>query len=86
MMYQASFYRNGKFVYEWVNGAGSIGAVTGIKNGKFAISLNARNNRTLFDNVYEMLIKGAMSPTYLIRETLEKAENYLEAKEILINT
>jgi len=33
-----------------------------------------------------MLVKGAMSPTYLIRETLELAETYIEARDILINT
>jgi len=45
-------YRKGKFIYESTFGAGIIGIVTGMKPGKFAISLNARNNKTIFHNAY----------------------------------
>ena len=72
------FHRNGETIYSLVSWPGFIGALSGVKPGKFSITLNAvlSNESPQF----------AIPITFLIRDVLEKAETFDEAITILSET
>jgi hypothetical protein len=87
LTYTADFYVNGKMIFRADMFAGYAGVFTGMKPGKFAISINERyvgSTFGLFRNLYRWVF-GTYSPATLLKHTLEVAESYQEAKDMLIN-
>eukprot|EP01029_Cantina_marsupialis_P024453 TRINITY_DN6293_c0_g1_i1.p1 TRINITY_DN6293_c0_g1~~TRINITY_DN6293_c0_g1_i1.p1 ORF type:complete len:294 (-),score=60.36 TRINITY_DN6293_c0_g1_i1:268-1149(-) len=83
--YQATFYRNNKPHFIGSMFAGYFGILTGMKPGKFSISINARHIcGNSFTNIWN-LIKGHMQPPILIRKVLDEAESFDEAVDMLSN-
>jgi len=72
------FTRNNQILYSAVSWIGFIGILSGMKPGKFSVTLNAVSSTEA----------PHLAPpvTFLIRETLEKAESYAEACRMLSET
>lgn len=72
------FQRNGKTRYSLVSWPGFIGALSGVKPGRFSITLNAvlSNEAPQF----------AIPITFLIRDVLENAETFDQAVKMLSET
>ena len=72
------FTRNGQTVYSAVSWIGFVGILSGMKPGKFSITLNAVSSTE----------KPNLAPpvTLLIREVLEKAESFEQALQMLSET
>ncbi len=72
------FTRNGQTVYSAVSWIGFVGILSGMKPGKFSITLNAVSSTE----------KPNLAPpvTLLIREVLEKAESFEQALQMLSQT
>jgi len=64
-------YKNGTYLYEADGLAGSVFFVTGMKPGKFGISVNARKSGYVWDNLYRIFFTDNMPAPWLVRETLE---------------
>ena len=69
------YQRNGSTVFKTVGWVGFIGVLSGTKPGKFSITLNA----VLSKDSAEI----AMPISFLLRDILDNAKSYNEAKEIL---
>jgi len=85
-----NFKRNGKTLYKTVNFAGYIGVYNGVRQNAFSITANERFNK---DGGYIGIMKwlagtapNAKFMTFLVRDTLEQANTYEEAKAMLNNT
>lgn len=72
------FQRDGKTQYKTVGWPGFVGALSGIRPGKFSVTLNA----VLSNDKPEM----AFPISFLIRDVLASAESYDEAKQRLEQT
>ncbi len=72
------FEKKGELIYSLVSWPGFVGALSGVKKGKFSITLNA-----VFSNEAPQL---AIPITFLIRDVLEKASDFDEAVKILSET
>jgi acid ceramidase len=72
------YQKNGKTIFKTVGWPGFVGALSGIKPAKFAITLNA----VLSNDKPEL----AMPISFLLRDVLETCESFEQAKEILENT
>lgn len=72
------FQRNGKTVFKTVGWVGFIGALSGIKPHQFSLTLNAVLSK---DNP-----EIAMPISFLLREILDTANNFDEAKKALETT
>ncbi|UZR95255.1 C45 family autoproteolytic acyltransferase/hydolase [Chondrinema litorale] len=70
-----NFQRGGKTVYKTVGWAGFVGALSGTKPGKFSVTLNA----VLSNDSPEV----AMPISFLLRDVLDSAESFNEAKRQL---
>ena len=72
------FQKDGNTVYKTVGWPGFVGALSGTKPGKFSLTLNAvsSNDRP----------EVAAPVSFLLRNALEKAESFKEAKHILETT
>jgi len=72
------FEQNGNTVYSLVSWPGFVGAISGVRQGAFTITLNAvlSNESPQF----------AMPITFLIRDVLQKAKTFEEAVKILSET
>ncbi len=73
-----NFDKKGELIYSLVSWPGYIGALSGVKKGKFSITLNA-----VFSNEAPQL---AIPITFLIRDVLENAPDFEEAVKILSET
>lgn len=84
--YNAEFHSHGLKIFDAVMFAGYTGVFTGMKSGKFAISINERQPRALFGVMYNLVswILYAPSPAMHLRMTCLTAENYTQAKNMLI--
>jgi acid ceramidase len=80
--------KNGKPLYKSVNFAGYIGIYNGLKKDAFTITMNERFNiNGGWLGMIEWLLgltKNVHFVTFLVRETLEQAENYTAAMEMLL--
>jgi len=66
---------------------GFLGIPTGMVKNKFSISINARDTGgNIWDNLYEGLMDGGISPSYLTRKILEKRLDFDEAVKTLATT
>jgi acid ceramidase len=89
MVINLDFQRNGKSVYKTVNFAGYVGVYNGVKKDAFTITANERFN---IDGGYVGIMKWLRGETdgrwmtFLVRDTLEQANNFEEAKAMLNNT
>jgi len=90
MVINLNFTRNGKSVYKTVNFAGYVGVYNGVKKDAFSITANERFN---IDGGYVGIMKWlrgeapyAKWMTFLVRDTLEQANTFEEAKAMLNNT
>jgi hypothetical protein len=83
----ANFTRNGTLVHQATFLVGYVGHTTGMRRGKFAISVNQRKtlNGSINDNIFEMFHRGAMPMSWLVRRTLENATSWTEAVDLLSN-
>jgi hypothetical protein len=59
--------------------AGSVSIHTGMRPGKFAITLNQRNTGTIISNIYQIAFRGALPVGYLIRKVLEEENDFMTA-------
>ncbi|RXG52287.1 Acid ceramidase [Armadillidium vulgare] len=82
------WYKNGSLLFESVSYTGFIGVITGIKKDKFSFSLD---ERFTWNGGYIGLLEWIMFKdhdqkwvSFLIREVMESAETYEEAKNNLI--
>jgi len=73
-----NFHKNNKTVFKTVGWFGFIGALSGLKPKKFSITLNA----VLSKDSPEI----AIPVSFLLRDVLEQAETYAEAKVLLEQT
>jgi len=87
--FRANFVRNGTNVYNAVMFAGNAGVYTGMKKGAFSISENQRfpqkDEKGLVENIL-MMFTGYKEISWVVRETLNKCEDYDCAYEHLKNT
>ncbi|KAL4230413.1 N-acylsphingosine amidohydrolase (acid ceramidase) [Mactra antiquata] len=77
--------KNGKLLYKSVNYVGYVGILTGISPGRFTLSMNERFN---IDGGYlgliELLFTGKGTwMSFLTRDTMEQAESFNEALNML---
>ncbi len=72
------FQRKGRTVFKTIGWVGFIGALSGIKAGKFSVTLNAVFSKDSAEI--------AVPISFLLRDVLNSAESYQEAKEILEKT
>ncbi|KXX69113.1 C45 family autoproteolytic acyltransferase/hydolase [Flammeovirga sp. SJP92] len=72
------YQRNGRTIFKTVGWVGFIGALSGTKPGKFSVTLNA----VLSKDAAEI----AMPVSFLLRDVLDKANSYSEAKKTLEKT
>lgn len=72
------FQRNGKTVFKTVGWFGFIGALSGTKPGKFSITLNAVSNNDSAEITLPV--------TFLLRDVLDRAGSYGDAKKQLAET
>ncbi|MGB1040689.1 MAG: C45 family autoproteolytic acyltransferase/hydrolase [Flavobacteriales bacterium] len=72
------YQRNGKTIFKTVGWVGFIGALSGIKPGKFSLTLNA----VLSKESAEI----AIPVSFLIRDVLDNSNSYVEAKDTLEKT
>lgn len=82
--FNAKFQKEGKPVFEGILFAGTIGTYTGIKPGKFAISVNQKAERISQVNMFENLImtfSGFNELSWVIRDVLINCESYSCALE-----
>lgn len=73
------FQRNNQTVYKTVTFAGYVGAMTGMKPGVFSVSLDERDQGSLWENLFEGIFRGAVPVGMFIRQTLDTATSYEEA-------
>eukprot|EP01090_Pellita_catalonica_P002364 TRINITY_DN11958_c0_g1_i1.p1 TRINITY_DN11958_c0_g1~~TRINITY_DN11958_c0_g1_i1.p1 ORF type:complete len:306 (+),score=45.33 TRINITY_DN11958_c0_g1_i1:126-920(+) len=74
------FQKSGKTYYKGTTYAGYVGLPTGMKPNKFAISLDERDRGNILENIFEaLLVPGVTGPTFLIRDTLDKVDQFSEA-------
>ncbi|WNJ17133.1 C45 family autoproteolytic acyltransferase/hydolase [Pontibacter sp. G13] len=71
------YQRNGNTIFKTVGWVGFIGALSGTKPGKFSITLNAVSSKDSAEI--------AMPISFLLRDILDNATSFNEAKEILEN-
>jgi len=84
---RVEFQKNGKTLYWGTTYAGYVGLLTGMRPGKFSISLNERDSGYLLENLLEALfVPGTYVASLLIRDTLQNVQTYKEAVDILANT
>jgi len=89
LIINVQWMKNGKPLYKSVNFAGYIGIYNGLKKDMFTITMNERFNiNGGWLGMIEWLLGLGGSDvsfvTFLVRETLEKAENYTAAMEMLL--
>jgi len=79
LAYNAMFTKGGKYLGEAVIFGGTIGSYTGMKAGAFSISSNNRflgeSPLKLVQNIL-MIATGFDEPSWLIRETIERCDDY----------
>ncbi|CAI2349477.1 unnamed protein product [Caenorhabditis sp. 36 PRJEB53466] len=81
------FVRDGKVLYSGVTFALYNGILTGMRPGKYSISLNARFSGAYIDNILMELYTRFRRPvSHFIREVLEHKESYTDALEALSTT
>ena len=73
-----NFQKNGKTVFKTVSWPGFIGSLSGIKPGKFSLTLNAVSSNDEPEIAFPV--------TFLLREILEFSDSFEEAKTKLENT
>jgi hypothetical protein len=87
--YIADFQRGGKHLYTAVMNGGTNFFPTGMKDNQFSITLNQRNalnhsQPELFVNLGKISL-GVKQTVIILRETLEKCDNYTCALDYLSN-
>ena len=83
---EGHFYRNGKLVYIGNMIVGYGGILTGVKPGKFSLSINERDTHSPIDllrNLDEMFERRSFDDIKWARKVLETAESFDEAKTML---
>ncbi|KAB7508024.1 Acid ceramidase [Armadillidium nasatum] len=88
LVIQLEWYKNGSLLFESVSYTGFIGVITGIKKDKFSFSLD---ERFTWNGGYIGLLEWIMFKdhdqkwvSFLIREVMETAESYEEAKSNML--
>jgi len=83
----ANFQRGGKTVYTGTTYAGYTGLLTGQRPYVFSVSLDQRDaGKHWMNAAIALLAKNASIVSFLIRNTLENAQSYKEALEVLSHT
>ena len=82
----AVFYKNGNPLFEGNVVAGYTGLTSGLKYGKFGITLNERDTTSWSDNLGAYFLHKSVPPNYLVRKVLEKANSFDEAVKMLTKT
>jgi len=59
--------------------AGFVGTHTGERVNGFGISLNERDKGSIYENLYEVLLRNTHTLPYYIRKVLEEEDNYESA-------
>ena len=79
------FQKNGELLFTAGTIIGYVGALTGMKPGKFSVSIDERGlGGSIIGNIFEaMTNKNSLQPTHLLRKTLTEAESYDEAVTML---
>ncbi|KAG9354411.1 hypothetical protein JZ751_001120 [Albula glossodonta] len=73
------FIKNGEVVYRGTSFAGYVGLWTGQSASKFTVSGNERNQGHWWENVISAILLKSSPVSWLVRETLEEAENFQDA-------
>ena len=81
-----TFHKNGKPLYQANVIAGYAGHASGLKFGKFGITMNERDTASMWDNLGSYFLHRSSPSAYLIRKVLEKADNFDEAVKMLSET
>lgn len=89
LLYQASFYKNGKKIFEGICILGSVGIFTG-KNDEYSLAINYRRTTditlsTIFHNFLNT-IKSYWPVSYLLRYCLEKSLSFDDCVNTLKNS
>ena len=83
------FVKDGKLLYTTTNMAGSLGIITGMKEGAFSVSIDQRdspnNEGSFWDNIWST-VWGYKGNLFLLRDAFEKFDNYEEAKNYIVET
>jgi len=74
------FWKNGNLLYKIATITGFGGTITGIRPGAFSVSIDERDEGTLWDNLWTM-IEGHTGNTFAMRYALENFDNYADAVE-----
>lgn len=78
MLINADFHRNGSLLYKSATIVGFGGTITAVRPGAFSVTINERDEGTLWDNIWTML-EGNMGNTFAMRYALENYDNYADA-------
>lgn len=81
LAFEGQFYIDGVLQFKAQGIAGYVGILNGVKVGKFALSLNQRNNEKSIERSFKAFLKGSLTPAYLLLETIEYAHSYSDAVE-----
>jgi hypothetical protein len=80
---QLDFRRGGKTVYRGTTFVGYGGLATGMKPGAFSVTINERDEGTLWENLLEALLVPNVAPvSFLVRDVLDSAKSYDDALSI----
>lgn len=80
MLINVDWHRSGMLVYKSATIVGFGGTITAVRPGAFSVSINERDEGTLFDNIMTMLA-GHMGNTFAMRYALENFDKYADAIE-----
>ncbi|KAK3514669.1 hypothetical protein QTP70_021575, partial [Hemibagrus guttatus] len=73
------FIKNGEVAYRGTTFAGYVGLVTGQSKNKFTVTANQRDKGHWWDNVISAFLLKNSPVSWLVRETLEEASDFLSA-------
>ncbi|KAM8969276.1 acid ceramidase isoform X1 [Sarcophilus harrisii] len=83
------FQKNSQTVFKATSFAGYVGILTGLKPGMFSLTLNERfNSNGGYLGIIEWMLgrRDGMWISFLMRDVLENATSYEEAKNLLVKT
>mmetsp|Transcript_24680 Transcript_24680/g.38395 ORF Transcript_24680/g.38395 Transcript_24680/m.38395 type:complete len:137 (-) Transcript_24680:458-868(-) len=86
--FNAEVHKKGKKIYDAVMFAGNVGIYTGLKEGAYSVSQNTRAPNKHYVGLLEnlvMLFTGQKEQSWIIRDALEKCDDYDCAYDMLRN-
>jgi|NOAtaT_7_FD_contig_71_1631365_length_1160_multi_3_in_0_out_0_1 hypothetical protein len=84
--FQANVHRDGQLLYMGNGLVGSTGLVTGMRPGKYAVTIDTRNTGTVFENIGDIVTGFDIPVMYLLRKVFESEDTFDKAVHRLSRT